>query len=181
MSTSHVLLGLLARGERHGYDLKREYDARFPKARPLAFGQVYATLDRLLRDGLAATAGTERVGGPERTTYILTEAGRAALAEWLATVETPAPYVVNPLFAKVIVALLCGGGDGGTAAAKYLRDQRAAHLERMREYTAIKVDAASPLGEVLAADHALVHLDADLRWIDTALSRITTLSQEVAP
>ncbi len=181
MSTAHVLLGLLARGERHGYDLKREYDARFPKARPLAFGQVYATLDRLLRDGLVTTAGTERAGGPERTTYILSEAGRTALADWLAAVEEPAPYVVNPLFAKVVVALLCGNDDGGTAAANYLRAQRAAHLERMRSYTATKADPASPLGEVLAADHALVHLDADLRWIDTALARMTALSQEVAP
>ncbi|MGH3545763.1 MAG: helix-turn-helix transcriptional regulator [Mycobacteriales bacterium] len=179
MSISHVLLGLLSHGEKHGYDLKREYDARFPQTRPLAFGQVYATLDRLLRDGLIVTTGTERTSGPERTAYALTDTGREALSQWLSTVEPPAPYVVNPLFAKVAIALL--HGDGGSTATQYLRAQRAAHLERMRSYTAIKLDSASAIGEVLAADHALAHLDADLRWIDTALARMTALSQEVAP
>lgn len=36
MSLGHVLLGLLADEERHGYDLKRQYGVRFPAARPLA-------------------------------------------------------------------------------------------------------------------------------------------------
>ena len=49
MSTSHVLLGLLAAGSRHGYELKRAHDARLPRARPLAFGQVYATLSQIGR------------------------------------------------------------------------------------------------------------------------------------
>ena len=43
MSAAHVLLGLLARGAKHGYDLKKAYDERMPQAKPLAFGQVYAT------------------------------------------------------------------------------------------------------------------------------------------
>jgi hypothetical protein len=79
----------------------------------------------------------------------------------------------------VVVALLCGDGDDGKAATNYLHAQRAAHLERMRSYTAAKVDPNSTLGELLAADYAIAHLDADLRWIETALSRVTALSQEV--
>ncbi|MBA3279478.1 MAG: PadR family transcriptional regulator, partial [Geodermatophilaceae bacterium] len=34
---------------------------------------------------------------------------------------------------------------------------------------------------VLAADYALNHLDADLRWIDTTLQRITQLAKEIRP
>lgn len=60
MSTGHVLLGLLADGERHGYELKREHDTRFPAARPLAFGQVYATLERLRKRGLVDAASASR-------------------------------------------------------------------------------------------------------------------------
>ena len=72
MSTAHVLLGLLAGGPRHGYDLKRSHDQRLPQAKPLAYGQVYATLGRLERDGLVAPAGHDRDGGPDRTSYRLT-------------------------------------------------------------------------------------------------------------
>jgi len=192
VSTSHVLLGLLTRGERHGYDLKREYDVRFPQARPLGFGQVYATLERLLRDGFVVPTRTERADGPERTSYAVTEEGRAALREWLATVEPPVPFVANALFTKAVVAVLTestdastdragasNGADAGGAAADYLRAQRAAHLARMREYTQVKTDLSASLGDVLAADYALVHLDADLRWIEAALSRVGALRQEV--
>jgi DNA-binding PadR family transcriptional regulator len=179
MSTTHVLLGLLARGERHGYDLKREHDTRFPQAKPLAFGQVYATLERLRRDGLVDVAGTERVDGPDRTTYRITEGGRTELATWLSTVEQPAPYVANVLFTKVVVALLASGGHPDRIAADFLREQREAHMTRMREYTRLKTDPDSTLADVLAADYALAHLDADLRWIETALHRIGALLEEV--
>ncbi len=77
MALGHVLLGLLAGGERHGYDLKRQHDARFPMAKPVAPAQVYATLERLLRDGLIAPGATERAGGPDRTAYAVTPAGKA--------------------------------------------------------------------------------------------------------
>ena len=62
MSTAHVLLGLLAGEPKHGYDLKRAHDARLPRAKPLAFGQVYATLARLARDGLVTAVGQDRDG-----------------------------------------------------------------------------------------------------------------------
>jgi hypothetical protein len=65
------------------------------------------------------------------------------------------------------------------SADEYLLRQRAAHLERMRELTASKTAAGASVGEVLAADYALHHLDADLRWIETARQRIDELTQEV--
>ena len=178
VTVGHVLLGLLSRGHRHGYELKREHDARFPAARPLAYGQVYATLDRLHRQGLVDPVAIERVDGPDRTTYALTPAGRAALDQWLADVESPTPYVDNPTATKGTVALLVG--DQATAA-DYLRRQRAAHLARMRHYTRVVSAPSSPLATVLAADYALGHLDADLRWMDTALDRVAALADEIDP
>jgi DNA-binding PadR family transcriptional regulator len=168
-ATSHVLLGLLAEGPRHGYELKRAHDDRMPRARPLAYGQVYATLGRLERDGLVAPAGQDRAGGPDRTSYRLTTAGRVALDEWLATVEPPAPYVASGLLAKVVVALLVADRD---RAAGYLIAQRAAHTARLRELTAMKSDPDATLGDVIAADFAINHLDADLRWLSTTLDRV---------
>ncbi|MEJ7629662.1 MAG: PadR family transcriptional regulator [Nocardioidaceae bacterium] len=177
MSTGHVLLGLLSKGSRHGYDLKREHDTCFPAARPLGFGQVYATLDRLHRQGLVGPVAVQRVVGPDRTMYEVTEAGRRALDAWLADVEAPAPHVANPLAVKCSIALLVGDE---ARAVDYLRRQRRAHLERMREFTRRKSDPASSLTEVLAADYAIFHLDADLRWMEAALQRVTALTKEMS-
>ena len=176
MSTAHVLMGLLAGGPRHGYDLKRSHDQRLPQAKPLAYGQVYATLGRLERDGLVAPAAHDRDGGPDRTSYRLTERGEAALADWLATIEPPAPYVTSTLFAKVVVAVLVSGVD---SARDYLVAQRTAHADRLRELTAVKSDPSASLGDVVAADYAIVHLDADLRWVQNTLERVADLQREV--
>jgi DNA-binding PadR family transcriptional regulator len=66
MAFGHALLGLLEEGPQHGYELKHRYDANFPGVRPLPFGQVYATLARLHRDGLVDIAAVESGAGPDR-------------------------------------------------------------------------------------------------------------------
>jgi DNA-binding PadR family transcriptional regulator len=174
MSTRHILLGLLATGPSHGYDLKRRHDERFPQARPLAYGQVYTTLQRLVRDGLAEVDGTDSDGGPERTRYRTTDEGTRELSRWAGRIAPPAPFVANEIFAKVVVAILSGGDPAG-----YLNAQRTAHKERMRELTAVKATEGADLATVLSADYALNHLDADLRWMNTTAARLTTLTAEV--
>lgn len=174
MSTRHILLGLLATGPSHGYDLKRRHDERFPQARPLAYGQVYTTLQRLVRDGLAEVDGIDSDGGPERTMYRSTKDGARELAAWAGEIAPPAPFVTNEIFAKVVVSILSGGDPEA-----YLRAQRAAHMTRMRELTAVKTARGTDLATVLSADYALNHLDADLRWMTTTAARLTTLTAEV--
>src|SRR5699024_9056316 len=49
IDSSHALLGLIGTGPSYGYDLKHDYDRLFGGERPLAFGQVYATLARLVK------------------------------------------------------------------------------------------------------------------------------------
>ena len=174
MSTRHILLGLLAAGPSHGYDLKRRHDERFPQARPLAYGQVYTTLQRLVRDKLAEVDGTDADGGPERTLYRSTEEGAVELARWAAEITPPAPFIANEIFTKVVVAILAGGDP-----ERYLREQRAAHMARMRDLTAVKTAPGAGLSTVLSADYALTHLDADLRWMTTTAARLTSLTAEV--
>ncbi|MGZ6804258.1 MAG: PadR family transcriptional regulator [Nocardioidaceae bacterium] len=171
MSTPSAVLGLLQRGPRHGYDLKREHDLRFPMAKPLAYGQVYATLGRLERDGLVEVTEQQPGDGPDRTVYGLTDAGWARVEAWVREPEPPAPHVANVLYAKLVVALL-GGRDG----AGYLDTQRRAHLARMRELTRARRDDPA---SALAADYALFHLEADVRWLETTLARLHSLALEV--
>ena len=166
MSIGYVLLGVLAAGPAHGYELKREHDQRFPSAKPLAFGQVYATLARLERDGLVEAAGSTRGGGPERTAYALTAAGEQALAAWLAEPEPAGPYPADDLVRKTVTALRTGGD-----ATAYLERQRRTHLARMRELLDLQDDATDTSARI-AVDHVISHLDADLRWLETAADRM---------
>lgn len=169
-----TLLGLLERAPSHGYDLKRDYDAYFGRGRQLPFGQVYSTLGRLARDGKVAGGDAEPGEGPDRKTYSITDAGRAELDAWLADPVEPEPHLQTILFAKVTLALMLG-----KPAAEYLDRQRSSHIRRMQELTRLRRDGA--LVDVLLADHALFHLEADLRWIDLTSARLTELAAVVNP
>ncbi|WP_019146157.1 PadR family transcriptional regulator [Aeromicrobium massiliense] len=167
MALNHVVLGLLAEGPQHGYDLKRAHDVRFAAARPLAFGQVYATLGRLERDGFVERVGTDQDQGPERVVFALTEAGRRVLDEWLADPEEPHRYAADELVRKTVTALALGAD-----ASRFLRTQRVAHLEVMRLLLA-EQDAVTDVAHRIALDHTIAHLDADLRWLESAHDRVT--------
>jgi DNA-binding PadR family transcriptional regulator len=167
-----TLLGLLERRPSHGYDLKRDYDAYFGRGKPLPFGQVYATLARLARDGKALAGESEPGGGTERKRYSITPEGRAEVDEWLAEPVEPEPHLQTVLFAKVVLALMLG-----QPAGRYLDRQRAAHLQRMRELTAVRRNGG--VVDALLADHALFHLEADLRWIDLTGARLSNLAEVV--
>ena len=172
MSVPLTLLGLLEREPSHGYELKRDYDTYFGRGRPLPFGQVYATLGRLARDGKVVAADAEPGAGPDRKRYAITELGVRDVAAWLAEPVEAEPHLQTVLFAKVVLALMLGRSAEG-----YLDTQRAAHLRRMRELTEIK--RTGSLVDALLADHGLFHLEADLRWIDLTATRLSSLSEMV--
>jgi DNA-binding PadR family transcriptional regulator len=167
-----TLLGLLDREPSHGYDLKRDYDTYFGRGKPLPYGQVYATLSRLARDGKAIAGPAEHGEGPDRKRYAITEAGVKDVENWLSEPAAPEPHLQTVLFAKVVLALMLG-----RPAERYLDLQRAAHLARMRELTDLKEDGN--LLDTLLADHGLYHLEADLRWIDHTAARLDLLAQAV--
>jgi DNA-binding PadR family transcriptional regulator len=172
MSVPLTLLGLLEREPSHGYDLKRDYDTYFGRAKPLPFGQVYATLARLTRDGKIAPGQIEPGEGPDRKRYAITEMGKVEFESWLGEPVEPEPHLQTVLFAKVVLALMLG-----RSAERYLDVQRAAHLRRMRELTEMKRN--NNLIDALLADHGLFHLEADLRWIDITAARLPALAEAV--
>lgn len=172
MSISHALLGLLEAGPRHGYDLKRTFDERFGHDKPLAYGQVYSTMSRLLKNGLVEVDGVESGGGPERKRYAITDAGITDVEGWLAQPEKPEPYLQSTLYTKVVLALLTG-----RSAQELLDTQRAEHLRLMRILTQRK--RKGDLADQLVCDHALFHLEADLRWLELTAARLDQLAQEI--
>lgn len=167
MSLTELHLALLAGAPRHGYDIKQEHDAWFPDSRPLPFGQVYATLARLQRDGLAEVVETRVDGGPERTVYALTDAGTERLQAWLAEPAPPTGTGAEEIVRKTIAALHTGIDVQGHVAR-----QRATHLRRMRELGQVPPGAGP--AERLVREHLIAHLDADLRWLDLATDLLRT-------
>jgi len=102
-------LGLIAQHPGHsGYDLLKVFERSLAHVWPATQSQLYGELNRLVDDGLIEVSGT----GPRgRKEYRATEAGHAALRDWL-TDDRGEP-VRHPTMLKVF--LLAELGPDGAA------------------------------------------------------------------
>lgn len=172
MSTSETLLALLEPEPAYGYHLKQQYDRFFAHRRPLAFGQVYATLSRLERKGWVSPTQVEAGQGPDRRLYEITADGVSAVDVWVLTPQAPDLFATSSLYSRLTVALL-----SGRDASQVLAGQRQKHLERMRE---LQQDRRRATGaDLLAVTYEITHLDADLRWIEESGARLASVGREL--
>ena len=169
MSVPHALLALLSEGPKYGLRLQNEFESRTGEVWPLNVGQVYATLQRLERDGLVET---DAQGERSQKRYRITATGAQELAGWLRTPPDLVPPPRDELVIKVLVALQIPGID----VHELLQVHRRHVIEVMQRYTRVKAEAAQddvPLG--LVADAELFRLEAIVRWLDAADVRLKQL------
>jgi DNA-binding PadR family transcriptional regulator len=148
-----AVLSLLHAGPLHPYAMQRLIKD-WGKDRVVNVGQranLYKTIRRLQDAGLVAVRQTERDHRyPERTVYEITDAGRAAAAEWIADMVA-VPRNEFPQFPAALSFVMLLGPD------------------RMREV----------LEQRAAALTAVLHeIDADLAQVPGDLPRVTLMDDE---
>jgi DNA-binding PadR family transcriptional regulator len=80
--TAYVILGMVSREARSGYEIKAAVDNSTRFFWVASYGQIYPELKRLSEAGLVEGVDASR-GQRKRTVYAITDAGMAALTEWL--------------------------------------------------------------------------------------------------
>lgn len=85
MDVKTLCLGMLSFGEACGYDIKKRFEALFRHFYSAGFGSIYPALAELADAGLVTCRAVPQEGRPDRKVYRITEAGRRAFAEALAT------------------------------------------------------------------------------------------------
>ena len=170
MSVRHALLALLSEGPNYGLQLRQEFEFRTGEVWPLNVGQVYTTLQRLERDGLVESDDPEG-DGPQKG-FRITPAGDRELAEWLRTPPETVPPPRDELVIKVLVALPVPGID----VHELIQVHRRHLVELMQHYTHVKAEASEDdVGLALVVDAELFRLEAVVRWLDAADTRLTSL------
>jgi DNA-binding PadR family transcriptional regulator len=128
-TTSYVVLGMIGlRGPSTPYDLKRGIGHSVGYFWPFPHAQLYAEPERLERMGLLAVQSED--GGRRRKVYSLTEAGRSALWEWLASPTNVHFQMRDVAELKLFFNEL---GDPGNVA-RLAREQISQHQQRIAEY-----------------------------------------------
>jgi DNA-binding PadR family transcriptional regulator len=169
VSVRHGLLALLAEGPSYGYQLRTRLETRTGGTWPLNIGQVYTTLSRLERDGLVEA--TEADG---QATYRITDAGRAAVADWFAgPVDRPAP-TRDELAIKLALAIGSPTAEAGRVVQvqRSATRQRLAELSRLRAGADAAADADADLTSTLVLDALVFQAEAELRWLDHCEARL---------
>lgn len=181
MSIRHALLGLLAQKPRHGYELRAAFEAVVggSEAWDVKPAQIYTTLDRLEEAGLVERHSDLGEGSePARRIYNLTEPGRAALHEWFAS-AVDAQHQRDEFFVKLMVALF----SGEASPERILQTQRVHLYKEMHAMTTLRdsYDPRCAMAQILLLDKAIMHLEADLRWMDITEMRIEAIKGQPFP
>jgi DNA-binding PadR family transcriptional regulator len=167
-----VFMALLAGGGGHGYELRQSLEQEFGSLLPeLNSGQVYSTLQRLERDGLVEG---ESVADDSRgkKVYRLTDRGREALDAWVG-VPVPGARLKEEFFIKFVVATSVGLAD----PAALIESQRMEYLQSLRDLDArLAANGHGPTAELLV-EGAVLHLKADLDWLELIERRLGRTSQ----
>jgi PadR family transcriptional regulator AphA len=170
-TTEGAVLGLLARGERSGYELAKLAERSVAYLWTPSRSQIYKVLPRLEAFGFARVHEIEQHGRPDKALYTVTPKGLAALRRWLDAVED------EPAGGRVVFALklfFCDFASQGTALA---------HLAAYRAYLIHRLDAYEQLEAQLGdrprgysehvLEHGLVRVRATLDWIDDTTAAIS--------
>ena len=159
-TTEAAVLSLLAiEGERSAYELTKAVESAIGHVWSPAKSGLYATLPRLAKEGSAVKSGR---------LYRISKAGRAALDDWLETVE---PGARETFFLKLFVGKLTSVG----VLIEHVEQFAADTEERLERYYAI-AETNSNRGHDwyhrLVLDHAIARGEQELAWADDVEHRL---------
>jgi len=176
-TTSYALLGILSLRPHSAYDLTQQASRSLAFVWQTSESQLYEEPKRLARLGLIAvhreSVGTRRT----RKVYEITDAGRAALREWLRTPPSP-PHWEHELLLRILLADSAGLGELRAAFAAYRAAVEAQYadgaalIEQQLEGTAPYPERASL--NVLWWVYRAEQLRLTLAWLDHVEHEVST-------
>lgn len=174
MSVRQGLLALLAEQPMHTSQLRQQFEARTGGTWPLNIGQVYQTVQRLVRDGLIEPLSDDEAAGVDR--FRLTETGRAEVAAWWTTPVDRGEPARDELVIKLALAVTARGVD----VRDVVQRQRTASMRALHEYTRLKGRVGDDdLAWSLVLDHLVFAAEAEVRWLDHVEARATRAGGKV--
>lgn len=167
MTVRHGLVALLAERPMGVYELRKQFDARTGGTWPLNIGQVYTTIQRLVRDGLVEQVPQD-YGVGEAEPYRLTEAGYLDAEEWW---RKPVDRSV-PGRDELVIKLALAAASPDVDVPAVVHAQRVESMRALRDYTRLKaqqpLEAATreDLAWSLVLDNLIFSAEAEVRWLD---------------
>jgi DNA-binding PadR family transcriptional regulator len=174
MSIKYAILGILAEGDLHGYELKSNFDDKVGDFWSLNYGQIYSTLDRLEKEELVTHDRQAQDRRPDRKIFRITPQGRNELEKWLSTPVTKVRALRDEFFVKLVFMNKNNPGP----VLDLIEKQKALYLKHMNRLTHRKVALKKGLENLdaltteLLMDAGLFHAEADIKWLTHCEAKI---------
>jgi DNA-binding PadR family transcriptional regulator len=166
--TARVILGLLALGDRTGYDMKQTIDRSTRFFWGASYGQIYPELRRLEAAGLVVSREEPR-GGVQRRAFELTEAGRAELDAWL-TADGPDRFEIRD---EGLLRLFFGDLVGDEEVLRLVRRRQAWFLEVAEEFRGIGGEIFGDEQWPPVLHYGIELMEWNARWFGALERRLT--------
>ena len=167
MSVKFGILTLLSQKRHHGYELKIELDSLLGLKGKINPGQIYTTLDRLVRDDLVSSP---EIDDQDRKLFDIQSKGEQELAEWLLE---PVSYhtTKDDFFFK----WSCARRMKFSEELRMLNQQKTHIVKEVMELTKLKTELlfSGDEAKYLLISGILLHLEADLNWLNQVMNRLT--------
>jgi DNA-binding PadR family transcriptional regulator len=176
MPLRYAILWCLARGIRHGYDIRRALAEMTDGLWDINPGHVYQAFRALERDGLVTlTEIVPQHNLPDRKEYALTPAGETALAQWIGKPVPAGRPTKDEALLKLVFLV---EQDQPDALTRYLAAQRRIY-ERDRDQLTAQVAALPPEDRAgrLMVHAAIEDVEANLRWLTHAQDTLTEATE----
>jgi DNA-binding PadR family transcriptional regulator len=179
MSVKHTLLALLYQHPMHGYELGKQLTLVINAEWDVKPGQIASTLARLRDANLVDYEIVETTDAPDRKVYFITDEGRRELESWYLTPEVREYRLGDAFYIKLVLSLV----GGPVSPEQVLITQRRELYQQLHEVTELSRQAnpRTQLPWILLLESAIMHLEADLRWIEMCEARLSDLKHYTPP
>jgi len=161
MDVRTICLGLLSLEDRSGYEIKKLLEegplGHFVEA---SFGSIYPALTRMTEEGLVEFRTEEQEGRPDKKTYSITEAGRAAFCAALEGPVAPDRHRSDFMFALMFADQL------STERLSRIVDERLKYYDDQIEEIKAELACDIATGPRFVAGHAIAILSAARAYLE---------------
>lgn len=193
MSLRYALLALISGGPLTGYDAVKHFRTSVGHLWHAPDSQIYPELRRMQNEGLLdATEVPWGSGGATKTQYSLTDAGKAALAEWQ---HTPIAYAPERDSAHLVaayfewgtidsararlndhIAFFTAAKESAERQAKDIRERTSATLQRRLSATDPAQWDTIAAFKAFAYEGKIARADAEIAWARKGLALLDSLT-----
>ena len=193
--TEFAILGLLMWNPMSGYDIKKLVDVGLSHFWNENYGQIYPTLEKLVKNGLATKKTARKSGKRQRFVYTITPKGKEIFRDWVGRPTEP-PVVRNELQLKLFLS-----ANSPAKSSRLINQYRAQQRSQLEEYRASESllraaikgkNDSEELNEILAISaptpsrrqrqlgtflmtlrHGILVIEARLAWCEEVIAHLT--------